>query len=176
MCQRRILTSSKKCNLFHNLPVTTTSFQAFLLWPLEQNQLVFIHFMPSAHWSVKPWRWRQRSGTWAWQLRYGTVFDHRKDRHSLSLLFLIRYPISFQSVGQNSFKVKNKIKSRFVERSRNRQWLTTVSRRLHTPHGHKSEQKLAHTNLRLACRWGWIGPTFKTLGLGFWLKVRFQSW
>lgn len=25
----------------------------------------------------------QCSGIWAWQLRYGTVFDHRKDRHVL---------------------------------------------------------------------------------------------
>lgn len=43
---------------------------------------------------------RQCSGIWAWQLRYGTVFDHRKDHHLL-LPILIQYPTCVQSVGQN---------------------------------------------------------------------------
>lgn len=60
-----------------------TSFQAFLLWPLDHNQLVFMFhtFHAISPLIGKTMTMRQRSGIWDWQLRYGTVFDHRKDRH-----------------------------------------------------------------------------------------------
>lgn len=77
-------------------------FKPFLLWPLDQNQLVFMFhtFHAISPMIVKTIEMRQRSGIWSWQLRYGTVFDHREDHHFL-LPILIQYPTCFQSVGHN---------------------------------------------------------------------------
>lgn len=52
---------------------------------------------------------RQCSGIWAWQLRYGTVFDHKKDHHfSVANFHSVSHVLS---VSRTKFDIKVKVKN-----------------------------------------------------------------